>query len=240
MAQQERGIRSKRSILEAAAGVFGERGYDAASTNEILARAGLTRGALYHHFPSKEAIATALLEAQGEALVVPDQPMKLQAVIDLTLGFAQRLQYDTVLRASVRLAVEQSSFAPPAQTPYNQAIKVIEDLLRKADEQGELLPGTDIAEVASTVVGSFTGLQVMSQAYSNRQDLPTRIGALWRLILSGLAAPGILPRLRTTVPPDAVKEVAKEPVENEAGKAGEEKPQDTAEEAVEETVEGAG
>ncbi|MET9799699.1 ScbR family autoregulator-binding transcription factor [Streptomyces sp. NPDC006368] len=208
MAQQERGIRSKRSILEAAADVFGERGYDAASTNEILARAGLTRGALYHHFPSKEAIAAALVEAQSEALLVPDQPVKLQAVIDLTLGFAGRLQYDKVLRASVRLVVEQSSFSTPAQTPYNQAVTVIEELLLQADRQGELLPGTDLPEVASTLVGSFTGLQVMSQAYSNRRDLPARVSALWRLILPGLAAPGMLPRLRTTALPEHVDAAA--------------------------------
>ncbi|WP_330460245.1 TetR/AcrR family transcriptional regulator [Streptomyces sp. NBC_00820] len=210
MAQQERGIRSRRSILEAAADVFGERGYDAASTNEILARAGLTRGALYHHFPSKEAIAVALVEAQGEALVAPDRPVKLQAVIDLTLEFAHRLQRDTVLRASVRLAVEQSSFSPSAQAPYNQSIAVVEDSLKQAEKQGELLPGMDLREVAATVVGAFTGLQVMSQAYSNRRDLPARVSALWRLILPGLAAPGMLPRLRTTALPET---------ENPAGSA---------------------
>ncbi|MEH0424267.1 hypothetical protein [Streptomyces sp. B21-083] len=132
---------------------------------------------------------------------MPDQPTKLQAAIDLTLNFAQRLQHDTVLRASVRLTVEQSSFA-----------------------QGELLPGTDISEVASTVVGSFTGLQVMSQAYSNRRDLPTRIAALWRLILSGLAAPGILPRPRTTMPPAPVAEAA---VSEAVGEAVEDVPMDS-------------
>jgi len=203
MARQERGIRSRRSILEAAADVFGERGYDAASTNDILARAGLTRGALYHHFPSKEAIAAALVEAQGEALVVPDQPVKLQSVIDLTLTFSRRLQTDAVLRASVRLAVEQSSFAASAQRPYNQSVAVVEDLLCQAEKQGELLPGADLPEVAATVVGAFTGLQVMSQAYSNRRDLPARVSALWRLVLPGLAVPGLLPRLRTSAPVDA-------------------------------------
>jgi AcrR family transcriptional regulator len=201
MARQERGIRSRRSILEAAAYEFGERGYDAASTNEILARAGLTRGALYHHFPSKEAIAAALVEAHSEALVVPDQPVKLQAVIDLTLEFSRRLQTDAVLRAGVRLAVEQSSFSASTQTPYNQSITVVEDLLRQAEKQGELLPGADLSEVAATVVGAFTGLQVMSRAYSDRRDLPARISALWRLLLPGLAAPGMLPRLRTSALP---------------------------------------
>jgi hypothetical protein len=106
------------------------------------------------------------------------------------------------LRASVRLAVEQSSFTPSARSPYEQSVAALSDLLRQAGQQGELLPGTDFQEVSETIVGSFTGLQVMSQVYSDRRDLPARTSALWRLILPGLAAPGILLRLRTTAPPE--------------------------------------
>ncbi|WP_406450732.1 hypothetical protein OH768_05860 [Streptomyces sp. NBC_01622] len=88
---------------------------------------------------------------------------------------------------------------------------MIEELLRQAEKQGELLPGTDMTEVASTLVGAFTGLQVMSQAYTNRQDLPARISALWRLQLPGLAAPGMLPRLRTSGLPEAEELQRQEP-----------------------------
>lgn len=202
MAQQERGVRSKRSILEAAAQVFDERGYDAASTTEILARTGLTRGALYHHFPSKEAIAAALVALQSEALEVPDNPVKLQAVIDLTMEFARRLRIDPVLRASVRLAVEQTSFSRPAQTPYDMSSTAILGLLEEASAQGEVLPGTDLREATSLIVGAFTGIQLMSQVYSDRRDLPERVSALWKFLLPGLATPGILGRLRTTPPPE--------------------------------------
>ncbi|MFE2286529.1 ScbR family autoregulator-binding transcription factor [Streptomyces sp. NPDC059443] len=201
MGQQERGTRSRHSILEAAARVFDERGFDAASTNEILASTGLTRGALYHHFPSKEAIAVALMAAHSEALVVPDQPVKLQAIIDLTLEFAVQLQCDPVLRASVRLAVEQTSFRRPAITPYEQSSAAILSLLEQAREQGELLPGLDLTEATAIIVGTFTGMQVMSQVYTNRRDLPERISALWRFILPGLASPGLIGRLRVTQPP---------------------------------------
>jgi AcrR family transcriptional regulator len=203
VAQQERGKRSRHSILEAAAQVFDERGYDAASTNEILARTKLTRGSLYHHFPSKEAIALALVDAHAEALEVPDQPVKLQAVIDLTLEFAKRLQHDPVLRASVRLAVEQTSFSVPPETAYEQSSAAILGLLREAEERGEILPGVDVREAASTIVGAFTGLQIMSQAYTKREDLPERVGIFWRFLLPGLAIPGMIGRLRTTPLPTA-------------------------------------
>ncbi|MFE2095672.1 hypothetical protein [Streptomyces sp. NPDC059468] len=45
-------------------------------------------------------------------------------------------------------------------------------------------------------------MQVMSEAFSGRQDLPARISTLWRLLLPGIAAPGMLPRLRTSCPPE--------------------------------------
>jgi AcrR family transcriptional regulator len=198
MSKQERGTRSRLSILEAAARVFDLRGFDAASTNEILASTGLTRGALYHHFPSKEAIALALLEAHDEALVVPDQPVKLQSVIDLTLDFAFRLQRDPVLRASVRLAVEQTSFPRPVTTPYEQSGAAILDLLKQARQQGEILPGVDLAEATSVIIGAFTGMQVMSQMYTDRLDLPERISTMWRFLLPGLVNPGMISHLRVT------------------------------------------
>ncbi|MFI2778808.1 ScbR family autoregulator-binding transcription factor [Streptomyces sp. ALB3] len=200
MAQQERGRRSRRSILEAAAAVFDERGYDAASTNEILARTGLTRGSLYHHFPSKEALALALLDAHGEALEVPDRSVKLQGAIDLTLEFARRLQHDPVLRASVRLTVEQTSFSAK-RGAYEQSSKALLELLEQAEERGEILPGVDVREAASTIVGAFTGLQIISQVYSNREDLIERTGVFWRFMLPGLAIPGLIGRLRITSPP---------------------------------------
>ncbi|GAA2104390.1 ScbR family autoregulator-binding transcription factor [Kitasatospora saccharophila] len=201
MTKQERGIRSRQAILEAAAEVFDLRGYDAAGTNEILARTGLTRGALYHHFPSKEAIALAVLDAHGAALTaVPEHASRLQSVIDLGFAFADRLRTDVVLRAAVRLAVERTSLTRPAVTPYEQSRAVVRALLADAAERGETLPGLDPDEAADVVIAAFTGVRVMSQVYTDRADLPERLTALWRTLLPGLAAPGMISRLRTTPP----------------------------------------
>jgi AcrR family transcriptional regulator len=201
MAKQERGTRSRRAILEAAAEVFDLRGFDAASTNEILSRSGLTRGALYHHFPSKEAIAAALLEAHGEALVVPEHSTKIQAVIDLTFAFASRLRRDPILRASVRLAVEKTSFPRPLNTPYDQSSAAILALLEQARDQGELLPGLNLHDATVVIVGAFTGMQVMSQVYTNREDLHDRVTTMWRLLLPGMVSAGMIGNLRITPPP---------------------------------------
>lgn len=203
MARQERALRTRRMILEAAAVVFDECGYDGTSTTEILARSGLTRGALYHHFESKEAIAAALVDIQREALVVVERPIQLQSAIDLTFEFAQRLQTDPVLRASVRLTVEQSSFKCPGTGPYQGAEEVLSGLLYEAERRGELLPGLNPAEATQFVVAAFTGLQLVSNVYSERRDLIDRVSAMWRFLLPGIGVPGLLARLRTLPPPAA-------------------------------------
>jgi AcrR family transcriptional regulator len=53
---------SRERLLEAAAKVFAERGYEAASVDEIAAAAGLSKGAVYWNFSSKDELFHALLE----------------------------------------------------------------------------------------------------------------------------------------------------------------------------------
>jgi AcrR family transcriptional regulator len=54
---------AREALVEAARDLFMERDYDDVSTDEILARSGVSRGALYHHFPSKRALFRAVFEA---------------------------------------------------------------------------------------------------------------------------------------------------------------------------------
>jgi AcrR family transcriptional regulator len=58
--RQARGERRMAEILDAALALFAEVGYEAASTNRIAARAGISPGSLYQFFSNKEAIAEAL------------------------------------------------------------------------------------------------------------------------------------------------------------------------------------
>ena len=59
---QQRSEETHLRLLQAALACFAEQGYDATSVAEICLRAGVSKGAFYHHFPSKQAVFVALLD----------------------------------------------------------------------------------------------------------------------------------------------------------------------------------
>ena len=59
----------RNEILDAADELFGLKGFDGASTNDILDKVGIARGTLYHHFKSKEDILDALIERYNVRLL---------------------------------------------------------------------------------------------------------------------------------------------------------------------------
>lgn len=59
----EKGLVTRQEIVETATRLFAAEGYAATSIEAVLRDSGVSRGALYHHFPSKEALFEAVLEA---------------------------------------------------------------------------------------------------------------------------------------------------------------------------------
>ncbi len=66
--QRQRGVLRVASLMEAAAAVIAERGFEAATMAEIAARADAQIGSLYRFFPNKEVLADALIHRYGELI----------------------------------------------------------------------------------------------------------------------------------------------------------------------------
>ncbi|MET9486113.1 TetR/AcrR family transcriptional regulator [Nocardia sp. NPDC006630] len=59
----QRGRTTRAHVLEVATRLFAEHGYDGTTIEMVLADSGVSRGSLYHHFPGKDALFLAVLEA---------------------------------------------------------------------------------------------------------------------------------------------------------------------------------
>ncbi|MFI1940706.1 ScbR family autoregulator-binding transcription factor [Streptomyces purpureus] len=196
MARQERAIRTRRAVLEAAAEVFAEFGYEAATITMILDRAGVKKGALYFHFASKEELALGVLE-HAVTEPPPEQLLKLQTAVDMGLVLAYRLPREPLLRASARLAADQNARHFFGE-PWNEWVRVMTTQLTEAKERGEVLPYVDATATAEMLVGSFNGIQMLSQAVCQMADLETRISRMYDLTLPAIAAPAILGQIDTS------------------------------------------
>jgi AcrR family transcriptional regulator len=67
--QAERSETTQRALLDAARALFAERGFAGTGREDIAERAGVTRGALYHHFGSKERLFRAVVEELEQGLM---------------------------------------------------------------------------------------------------------------------------------------------------------------------------
>lgn len=64
--QAERRAQTRGAILKAARDLFGAQGFAATPMDQIAQASGVAKGAVYHHFPSKEALFEAVFEAVGQ------------------------------------------------------------------------------------------------------------------------------------------------------------------------------
>ncbi|MFE2551124.1 ScbR family autoregulator-binding transcription factor [Streptomyces sp. NPDC059355] len=195
MAEQVRAIRTRQAILSAAAKIFEEHGYQAATISQILGEAGVTKGALYFHFQSKEDLAQGVLAEQDQQLMVPDRASKVQEIVDVVMLHAHRLQTDPMVRAGVRLSMDQLAQGLDRSGPFLRWGEVGTTLLERAQAQGELLPHVVVPETADVIVGSFAGIQSMSQAICDYGDLVVRVSALMRHLLPSVVVPSVLASL---------------------------------------------
>ena len=193
--KQERAVRTRAALVRAAAEVFGENGFAGASVTQIVERAGLTLGAMYFHFKSKEALAREIVSNQPDLVVPPLEAKGLQRAIDLTLTWAYRLCDDPMLLAGARLVMDQEHFLGPSENSHQQWTGVITEAFREAQRRRELRAGADEEALARLLVNACTGAQMHARLESGHKDLPVRVVEIWQCMLPAMAVPSAVKRL---------------------------------------------
>lgn len=195
--KQERAKATRATVLLAAARVFESRGFAAATISDILEEAGVTKGALYFHFDSKESLAREIVSSQVSWRdKSPEREQNpVQRVIDISHAFGMALRQDPLARASIRLTLERNTFQTDDPSPYVGWNADVEAILVDAHRAGVMLTHISPAAAARLITSVFTGAQLASEATTGRTDLTTRIEEIWQLLLPALVDPDVVDTL---------------------------------------------
>jgi AcrR family transcriptional regulator len=192
MPLQERARATKTAIVEGAAAVFEEIGYGNASLSSVAERAGVTKGALYFHFKSKEDLALAVIQAQhalatqeGERIARLGRSA-LSTMIMTCASFGRLLVQEPIVRAGIRLTLEASAFGHSVTEPYEDWIRTMELLTRQGQSEGEIDEALDATAFARYLVASYTGVQMVSGVLTHRADVLERIADMWSILLPAM------------------------------------------------------
>lgn len=152
------------SLLDVAVAVFNERGYEAATMEELAGRLGVTKSAIYHHVPSKEELLRLALDRALDALfgVLGEDGARCGPAIG-------RLEH--VVRGSVRVLAAELPFVTlllrvRGNTEVERAAlerrrefdRVVHGLVRAAEDEGDLRPGLDPSVTGRLLFGTVNSL----------------------------------------------------------------------------------
>lgn len=169
--QQQRSQTTRNQLLDAALSSFASHGYAAASVDEICQAAGVSKGAFYHHFASKQALFLALLNRWLDAFEVQVAALQRQrlstgAMLTVMADLAAPLFKDAAgqlpmflefwSQAAREPAVWEATIAPLAR--YRQFFA---GLLAEGVAEGALKP-IDAETVARMLIAVALGLLLQS------------------------------------------------------------------------------
>ncbi|MFI8519247.1 TetR family transcriptional regulator [Streptomyces sp. NPDC085481] len=192
MPKQERATRTHERFLDASADEFARHGYVGANLQRIAGQVGMTKGALYGHFPSKDALAavfTSAFDAGWRELLrkIGDADPPLAILHRVTVGFVQRMHSDLRFRAGLRLAYEKacaSGTAPQAVTDLQAALtRLVADAQDREELASTHRPEVIGSMFLSLMFGMFYTSPTGSPADSTRQ-----VCQVWELLEAGDAA----------------------------------------------------
>ncbi len=195
MTTQLRSEETKAHILDAALDCFSERGYDATGVAEICQRAGVSKGAFYYHFASKQALFVALLEQWLAAL---DREMARLAPPSATtvenlramVGLLQQVFRDASGRLPMflefwRQAARDEVIWQATMAPFERYQGLLAAVIEQGIADGSMQP-CDSREAARALLSMAVGMVLQSALDSTGNNWEGSAQAGVDLLLHGL------------------------------------------------------
>jgi AcrR family transcriptional regulator len=195
--QEERSEATRAELIAVARRLFGERGYAAVGTEEIVRAAGVTRGALYHHFDSKLELLAVVYEQIEQELTeriaarafagenAPQSPLEalhLGAELFLDACLEPEVQRIVLLDAPAALGWERWR-----EVASRYGLGLIEASLQAAMDDGSISP-QPVRPLAHLLMGALDEAALMVARAGDDGATRREVGDTLSRLLDGLAA----------------------------------------------------
>jgi TetR/AcrR family transcriptional repressor of nem operon len=181
---KEKAAENRQLLVETAARLFREKGIDGVGVAEISKAAGLTHGALYAHFPSKDALAAEAMQFSTRSAYgrVTARPVTLQELIDYYLAPEQRdnLAEGCPLAAAASEVARQDA---AVAANYTSGFRQMVDYIRK-----QLPAGEGQQQRAQAIMAALVGaISVSRNVYKSDPQLADEVLESVRNLLSEMS-----------------------------------------------------
>ncbi|MEN0138760.1 MAG: TetR/AcrR family transcriptional regulator [Rhodococcus sp. (in: high G+C Gram-positive bacteria)] len=183
---------TRQAVLAAAAEVFNRVGYVDAGLQEIISESGVTKGALYFHFSSKEKLARSVIDAGCERLEaafaahIDSRTPALEALIGMSYVMVSPDTRNGLTLAAFRLLNEVGDFRGTGNVVFDRWTSTYQALAARAVEEGDFRADTDPDEAGRLLLEVVFGMRQLAVATGTLKDLPERMTTAWKVYLPGL------------------------------------------------------
>lgn len=188
---------TRQHILEVTADLIHKHGYKGLRVDEVVENAGLTKGAIYHHFPNKQALGYAVvdelfhkefLDHLNSLKETSDKPLEViikffgpvgdgMCEADLEVGCP-------LTNLGQEMAYEDEGFRTRINNIFDNWSNVIAELLQQGIEQGSVKADIDPLVTARFLVSSFQGILCSSKCTKDMQRFTDNIEFLYSVVKS--------------------------------------------------------
>lgn len=188
----------RAQILEAALAACAEKGYHATRIDDIAERAGLSKGAVYHHFDSKQSVFVGVLDqmmAEFSQLLVAAEAAHasvadtLRRVLALTATMTGQPEMAGAMFDLFLLGAREDAFRDRIVHHYQDILAACTRLFQRGVDTGELRPELDPEAAARGVVMSLDGIILDHLVMDEPTKLASTLTTFGEVVLGGLLRP---------------------------------------------------
>src|SRR6516165_10521416 len=168
-----KGEQTRKKIVQAAAPIFNQRGYEGSSLNDLMEATGLQKGGIYRHFASKEELAAEAFDYTWEAvwsarlLHVDEKASGIEKLKQLIANFVEHRSPVPGGCPILNTAVDADDGNPALRARVAKALRSwlnhLQRIVEQAQEQRQIRPDVDPKAVAALIVASLEGALMMSR-----------------------------------------------------------------------------